>query len=170
MVLLDLQRRLQSRERDLRDVQLKCPTEEELQNVEVMTGNVPVMIREELDFDVDELKAMADERYVQYNDGQRIMHDIILSAVDNNAPLQIFIDGRGGCGKTFLENGVLAAVRSREPGGCVALAMATTGIAANLLDLGRTFHSRMKAPLTPTEESIFNIKGQSTLAQLIKMA
>ena len=48
MVLLDLQRRLQSRERDLRDVQLKCPTEEELQNVEVMTGNVPVMIREPL--------------------------------------------------------------------------------------------------------------------------
>ena len=98
------------------------------------------------------------------------MHDIILSAVDNNAPLQLFIDARGGCGKTFLENGVLAAVRSREPGGCVALAMATTGIAANLLDLGRTFHSRMKAPLTPTEESIFNIKGQSTLAELIRMA
>ena len=29
-------------------MQLKFATEEELQNVEVMTGNVPVMIRKEL--------------------------------------------------------------------------------------------------------------------------
>ena len=64
-----------------------------------------------------------------------------------------FIDARGGCGKTFIINAILGAVRSLESGGCVALAMATTGIASNLLDLGRTFHSRLKAPLTPTEES-----------------
>ena len=52
----------------------------------------------------------------------------------------------------------------------MALAMGTTGIAANLLDLGRTFHSRMKAPLTPTEDSFLNIRAQSTLAELIKAA
>ena len=98
------------------------------------------------------------------------MFDTILDAIKNNTPKQIFMDGRGGCGKSFLLNGVLAAVRSLEPGGCVALAMATTGIAANLLLLGRTFHSRLKAPLSPTEESVFNIRGQSTLAELIRMA
>ena len=48
--------------------------------------------------------------------------------------------------------------------------MATTGIAANLLDLGRTFHSRMKAPLTPTEDSTLGISAQSTLADLIRMS
>ena len=52
----------------------------------------------------------------------------------------------------------------------MALAMATTGIAANLLKLGRTFHSRLKAPLSPTENLMFNIKGQSTLAELIRMS
>jgi hypothetical protein len=48
--------------------------------------------------------------------------------------------------------------------------MGTTGIAANLLSLGRTFHSRMKAKLNPTEDSMFSIQGQSKLAELIRMA
>ena len=81
----------------------------------------------------------------------------------------MFVDARGGCGKTFILTALLAAVRSLEPGGCVALAMGTTGIASNLLQLGRTYHSRLKAPLTPTEDSILSITGQSTLAQLIRM-
>ena len=48
--------------------------------------------------------------------------------------------------------------------------MGTTGISANLLELGRTFHSRMKAPLTPTEDSTLSISGQSQLAKLIRMS
>ena len=82
----------------------------------------------------------------------------------------MFISARGGCGKTFLLNAILDTVRSLEPGGCVALAMATTGIAAQLLHLGRTFHSRLKAPLHPTEESTLNITAQSSLAKLVRWA
>ena len=52
----------------------------------------------------------------------------------------------------------------------MALATATTGIAANLLHLGRTFHSRLKAPLTLSEESTLQISGQSSLAKLVRMA
>ena len=52
----------------------------------------------------------------------------------------------------------------------MALAMATTGIAAILLHLGRTFHSRCKAPLTPDAESTLTISAQSNLAKLIRMA
>ena len=52
----------------------------------------------------------------------------------------------------------------------MALATATTGIAANLLDLGRTFHSRLKAPLTLSDESTLQISGQSSLAKLVRMA
>ena len=68
----------------------------------------------------------------------------------------------------FLLNAVLDTVRSLEPGGCIALAMATTGRAAQLLHLGRTFHSRLKAPLEPTEESTLNIPAQSSVAELVK--
>ena len=48
------------------------------------------------------------------------------------------------------------------------MAMATTGIAANLLDLGRTFHSRLKAPLSPGPESTLQISAQSNLASLVR--
>lgn len=48
--------------------------------------------------------------------------------------------------------------------------MATTGIAANLLSLGSTFHSRMKAPLVATEQFMLQISAQSNLSKLIKMA
>ena len=73
----------------------------------------------------------------------------VITAVENKEQLLLFIDATGGCGKTYLLNTILSAVRSME-GGSTALAMATTGIAANLLRLGRTFHSRLKAPLTPS--------------------
>ena len=96
--------------------------------------------------------------------------ETVLEAVQNKKSLWAFIDARGGCGKTFLLNAILSSVRSMEPDGCVALAMATTGIAANLLTLGRTFHSRLKAPLTATAESTLQISAQSSLAKLVRMA
>ena len=170
MVLLGLQRRLQSQERELSDAHIPSPTEEELRAVEVMTGSLPVLIREELDFNPAEMKELARERCDQFTREQRHVFDTIVEAVKCNTPKLVFIDGRGGCGKSWVQNAVLAEVRSLEPGGCVALAMATTGIAANLLKLGRTFHSRLKAPLSPTEDSMFNIRGQSTLAELIRMS
>ena len=170
MVLLDLQLRLQSFEKDLRHFRLPEPTEEELANVETFTSNEPVIIREEKDFDVPELEAQAENVRQKFTDSQKEVYDTILKAVKEDSPLQLFIDARGGCGKTFVLNGVLDAVRTLEPGGCVALAMATTGISANLLHKGRTFHSRMKAPLNPTEESTLQISGQSGLAKLIRIA
>ena len=79
----------------------------------------------------------------------------------------MFINARGGCGKTYLLNTILSAVRSID-GGSTALAMATTGIAANLLLLGRTFHSRLKAPLKPAADSTLQISAQSSLAKLVR--
>ena len=52
----------------------------------------------------------------------------------------------------------------------MALATATTGIAANLLHLGRTVHSRLNAPLILSKESTLQISGQSSLANLVRMA
>ena len=101
---------------------------------------------------------------------QRDIFDKVLQSVQSEQQILLFIDARGGCGKTFLLNGLLDAVRSNECNGCVALAMATTGIAASLLHLGRTFHSRMKAPLTPVEDSTLQITNQSSLASLVRMA
>ena len=170
MVLLDLQLRLQSFEKDLRDYGLPDPTPEEMARVQNITSTEPVVIREEKDYDVDQLIETVQDLVPKFTPAQAEIFNTVLGAVRAKEPLQLFISARGGCGKTFLLNGILDAVRSLEPEGCVALAMGTTGIAGNLLHLGRTFHSRMKAPLTPTEESTLQIQAQSSLAKLVKMS
>lgn len=55
-----------------------------------------------------------------------------------------FLDGPGGTGKSFVLEQILADVRSN---GNVALAVASSGIAAVLLTGGRTVHSRFRLPL-----------------------
>ena len=126
------------------------------------------------------------ERVLMMTDEQKEIFDLVMDSVARKLPLQLFIDARGGCGKTFTLEAILAGVRSSEPGGAVALAMATTGLAANLLPLGRTFHSRMKVilfvvifkvgqqleqvSLDPTDEGCFSISAQSDLSKLIKRA
>ena len=126
------------------------------------------------------------DRIAKMTAEQRHIFDLVMDHVRRGAPLQIFIDARGGCGKTFVLETILAAVRTSRPGGAVALAMATTGLAANLLPLGRTFHSRMKVGikatfniksmifvkvgLDPTDEGCFGISAQSDTAKLIKRA
>lgn len=171
LVLVDIEQRLQSWEKSLDQYGLPTPTEDELQQVEQEVElRLPALIREELDFDWQEMSELANTRRGQYTPEQLEIYNTVMDRISSNHPLVMFINARGGCGKTFLLNGILAAVRSGEPGGCVALAMATTGIAANLLMLGRTFHSRMKAPLTPSDEGVFNITSQSVLADLIRKA
>ena len=170
LVLLDLQLKLQSFEKDLVHFALPEPTEEELAKVETITNNDPVIIREEKDFEVEDLKNQADKLREKLTAAQKEVYDATLNAIKSEKQLLLFVDARAGCGKTFVSNLILDETRSLEPEGCVALAMATTGIAANLLHMGRTFHSRMKAPLTPTEESTLQINCQSGLAKLIRMA
>ena len=170
MLLLDLELHLQSFEKLLSDFGLPVPTPEQLARVKNITSTDPVVIREELDYDRDELMANVENTVPTFTDEQANIYNTIMEAVKESKPVQVFIDARGGCGKTYLLNAILGAVRSLEPDGCVALAMATTGIAANLLNMGRTFHSRMKAPLNATPETTLNISAQSPLAKLVKMA
>ena len=94
-----------------------------------------------MDYDVNELAAAVETTIPKFTQAQSEIYNTIIRAVQQEQSLQLFISARGGCGKTFLLNAVLDTVRSLEPGGCIALAMATTGIAAQLLHLGRTFHS-----------------------------
>lgn len=76
-----------------------------------------------------------------------------------------FLRWSRGTGKSFVIEQILAAIRSN---GNVALAVASSGIAATLLSGGRTVHSRFRLPLHLDEKSICNISKQSNLASLIK--
>ena len=165
---LDIQVSLQSHEKDLPNFGLEPMTDDEKATVDHMVNVEEAVIREEMDFDITELAANVEATIPRLTPDQQEIYDTVMRAVRQNDSLQLFISARGGCGKTFLLNLLLDAVRSLDPRGCIALAMATTGIAAQLLPLGRTFHSRLKAPLHPTEESTLNITAQSSLAKLIR--
>ena len=78
-----------------------------------------------------------------------------------------FLDSPGGCGKTFLFNTLLAAIRARSK---VAIAVASSGIAGLLLQGGTTSHSRFKIPIEVESNSHCNIRAQSEEAALIRAA
>ncbi|KAG2194274.1 hypothetical protein INT47_009684 [Mucor saturninus] len=103
-----------------------------------------------------------------YNEDQCLVYDTILEAVDASqiAPRLFFVDGPGGTGKTFVFNALLQKVRQT---GKIALAVATSGIAALLLDGGRTAHSRFKIPIDVDTHSICSISANSQLAELIRL-
>ncbi|XP_060182107.1 ATP-dependent DNA helicase PIF1-like [Lycium barbarum] len=98
---------------------------------------------------------------------QRKAYDTILNRIYSNQSGAFFIDGPGGTGKTFLYRVLLATVRSK---GFVALATATSGVAASILPGGRTAHSRFKFPIEIDEQCSCNISKQSSLVALIRDA
>ena len=78
------------------------------------------------------------------NDQQKNVYDTIMQAVKNEAGGLYFLDAPGGTGKTFVISLILANIRVQ---GKIALALASSGIAATLLDGGRTAHCALKLPL-----------------------
>ncbi|XP_043211412.1 uncharacterized protein LOC122375900, partial [Amphibalanus amphitrite] len=100
-------------------------------------------------------------------DDQRAVYDEVLRRLDNDESGVIFLQAPGGCGKTFLENLLLAKVRSR---GHVAVAVATSGIAASLLEGGTTAHHRFKIPLQlhPDNENVCGIDRRSPEADYLR--
>ncbi|XP_024965948.1 uncharacterized protein LOC112506156 [Cynara cardunculus var. scolymus] len=99
------------------------------------------------------------------NSNQKYAYDEIMRHVDEDCPGVFFIDGPGGTGKTFLYKDLLANIRSR---GLIALATASSGVAANNMPEGRTAHSRFKIPLNLDNNSMCNIRKQSGAAKLIR--
>ena len=173
LILRDIESRLQSREKSLRTFGLPEPTMEELEDVDFENQiDTPALMREELNFDTEELKRLVNNRKCQFTESQQSVFEMSMEAIYSENQLALFIDARGGTGKTFVLNAILSAVRiiEAEKGGSIALAVGTTGKAANLLQLGRTFHSRFKAPLNPQQDSYLSISVQSSLADLIRRA
>ena len=115
--------------------------------------------------DLQQLQEQTADRLPTLLQSQREMADAVLDAVRRRAPLAVFVDAPGGTGKTYTFNAVLTAVRAERR---IALAVAYSGIAATLLEGGRTFHSRFKAPLSPQPTSMCAISAQSALAELIR--
>ncbi|XP_076032974.1 ATP-dependent DNA helicase Pif1-like [Oratosquilla oratoria] len=79
----------------------------------------------------------------------------------------IFVNVAGGTGKSFVLNMLLDSVRSQAK---IALAVASSGIAATVLKGGRTAHNIFKIPLMEYNEvRSCSIKKNSELAKLLEL-
>nr|XP_027076087.1 uncharacterized protein LOC113699936 [Coffea arabica] len=88
-------------------------------------------------------------------------------APDEQGVKVFLLTAPGGTGKTFLYRSILATLRSR---GLIAIAVASSGVAASILPGGRTAHSRFKIPLDVSANKICQISKQSSVARLITLA
>ena len=101
------------------------------------------------------------------NQQQKIGYDIIMKAVNVGNGGFYFFDAPGGTGKTFLISLILNTIRSQ---GKIALALASSGIAATLLEGGRTAHSALKLPLNlqTIDEPTCNITKTSAMTKVLQ--
>jgi hypothetical protein len=121
----------------------------------------------ELDYDRDVLHGYINQNLPRLNICQEIVVTTVFNAIAQGEGAVFFLDGPGGSGKTFVYKVLLALVR-RD--GHVAIAVASSGIAALLLEGGRTAHSVFKIPIDLGRDSMCSIPVQSDSAELLREA
>ena len=109
-------------------------------------------------YNVDKMATLVDEQRAIFNPNQAAAFDAILESVTNNQDHLFFIHAASGCGKTFLCDTIAAEIRRK---GQIALYMVSSGIAALLLDRGRTSHLCFKIPFSIYEDSVAGLKHNS---------
>ena len=128
------------------------------------------MFSEELierNYDTDELSAYIQENEPKLVQNQKEAFDQITRTVlGQRGGMFLFLDAPGGTGKTFLINLLLANVREKKE---IALAVASSCIAATLLTGEKTAHSAFKLPLNlaSTEIPKCNISRNSGKAKVL---
>ncbi|GJW84820.1 ATP-dependent DNA helicase PIF1-like protein [Tanacetum coccineum] len=90
-----------------------------------------------------------------------------MEVVDKDKGGMFFVYGYGGTGKTYLYKTMSVALRSQ---GELVLNVASSGIAALLLEGRRTAHSRFAIPINVVEDSMCHIVTDSELVDLIRKA
>uniref|UniRef100_A0A6N2NAH5 ATP-dependent DNA helicase n=1 Tax=Salix viminalis TaxID=40686 RepID=A0A6N2NAH5_SALVM len=123
------------------------------------------LLREELDYDLSELRGQHSLNFASLNHKQRVIYDSIIAAIFAQKQALVFVHGHGGTGKTFLWHTIINRVRSES---LIVLAVASSGIASLLLPNGRTAHSRFKIPLSIDESSTCAIKKNTHLSNLLQ--
>ncbi|XP_076029300.1 uncharacterized protein LOC143018082 [Oratosquilla oratoria] len=131
------------------------------------TSNV---VRRERSYNKEKLKEEVAQKELLLNDKQKQVYDAVMYRVHfghrykNNG---IFVNAAGGTGKSFVLNKLLDSVRSQ---GKIALAVASSGIAATVLKGGRTAHNIFKIPLMEYNKvRSCSIKKNSELAKLLEL-
>ena len=161
LALSDLQKVLGRLGKQLEDFGLPCPHS-------VLRSVLNKDLERERDYDRAQEQALALEKRSKMYSGQALAYDTILDHVTNEQHACFYVDGPGGCGKTFLYEALLHHVRGQNK---IALACAWSGIAATLLVGGRTCHSRFGLPVPMPRDNVpSTITAQSSRAEVLRQA
>jgi len=133
--------------------------------IQTVRGNR--LMQDQLSWNQEELCNQVLTMIPLLNQEQQYAYDSVIEEVNKESGKMFFLDGPGGTGKTYVENLILAKVRSQ---GHIALAVASSGIAALLLEGGRTAHSIFRIPLILDNKSCCNIDHGSMQAEVFKIA
>lgn len=123
-------------------------------------------IQREKNYDTNALNTFVQLNMPNMNQ-QKHVYDTIMQACNTENGGIYFLDAPGGTEKTYLISLILATIRSNSN---IALEMASSGIAATLLDGGRTAHSALKLPLNMQmiETPKCNISRASAMAKVLQ--
>ena len=122
------------------------------------------LITEELRWNRDNEAVLARERILQLNLDQKTVFDTVIFTVEKAEPKVFFLQEPAGTGKTHVYKTICNYLQAQ---GKIVLCCTSFGIAALLLPVGRTSHSRFKIPLDITESSTCNISHNTQLTKLI---
>ncbi|GKC11606.1 ATP-dependent DNA helicase RRM3-like protein, partial [Tanacetum coccineum] len=125
------------------------------------------LIFDETSYDQDKLKEQHVKLYGSLTFEQKDIYSTVIDAIDNEKCGMFFMYGYDGTKKTYLYKIMSSALRSK---GKIVLNVASSGIAALLLEGGRTAHSRFTIPINVVEDSMCHIGADSDLADLIRKA
>ena len=123
-------------------------------SLEFCVERVPKTISEEV-FCAENQADIGRRKCEQLNTDQAHAFSSIMEAVNDNTHINrlFFLNAPGGYGKTLIE-ALLSTIRGL---GKIALAVASSGRAAELLEGGRTAHSQFEIPIPINESSVCNI-------------
>ena len=135
-----------------------------LPDMSLLPKNTNRLIQEEMSYDILALRKEHEILLDGLNHEQKNIYASIMQAIATDSGGYFFVYGHGGTGKTHLYKTILAGVRSQ---GKIALATASSRIAALLVPGGRTAHSRFHIPININDESTCEIKQQTQVAELL---
>jgi hypothetical protein len=147
MVAMDVECRLREKNSSLEHygIAVIAPTEEVRRQVQQLDDDfrlaaLPMVRREHLAYDVAVEREQYEQKYQMLRPAQKRFVDEVLQSNGT----AFFLDAVGGAGKTFCENLILSKLRSEHK---IAIAVATSGIAATLLHGGKTAQGHLKLPI-----------------------
>ena len=112
---------------------------------------------------------IADANVQKLTPEQSVIYNGFTQKIQNGQRGLSFLDAPGNCGKTFFIEAILGSQRAK---GSIAIATASTGLAATLLPGGRTVHSTFKVPLNiiNAETPSCSIKKGTALSRVLQDA